>query len=401
VTDGEQPVTVPRRRRFLVDADQGESTFVGGLLRSETVGGSIALVAALVALVWANLDFTSYEGFRSWQVGPLDVEQWASDGALTVFFFVAGLELKRELLVGSLRRPADAAVPVFAACCGVALPALIFVAFNLGTDNLGGWAVPAATDIAFALAILSVVGSALPPQLRAFLLTLAVVDDLIVIVVIAVFYTSTIHLTALLVSAAALVGYAVLQRLRVRSALVYLPLAVVAWGAMHESGVHATIAGVALGLLTRVIPDPGEARSPAERLEHRIAPVSSAVAVPFFALLSAGVQLTGGTALLGEPLVLGVVLGLVLGKPIGILGGSWLLTHLTRAELNEGLQWRDLAGVAVLGGVGFTVSLLVSDLAFTGSEREQAKTAVLLASLLAGLAAALVLGRRNRRHRDA
>ncbi len=392
---------VRRARRLLPDADKGESTFVGDLLRSETVGGSVALVAALVALTWANLDFASYEHLREFELGPLDIEHWASDGALAVFFFVAGLELKRELLVGSLRRPADAVVPVFAACCGVAVPALIFVVVNRGTGNLVGWAVPAATDIAFALAILAVVGSALPTQLRAFLLTLAVVDDLIVIVVIAVFYTSSIHLLPLLAFGAACVVYAVLQRLRVRSAVVYLPLVVAAWAALHESGVHATIAGVALGLLTRVLPDDDEVRSPAERLEHRINPLSSAIAVPFFALLSAGVQLTGGTALLREPIVLGVVLGLVLGKPLGILGGTWLITRFTRAELNEGLDWRDLAGVAVVAGVGFTVSLLVSDLAFTGVDREQSKTAVLLASAIAGLAAALVLGRRNRRHRAA
>jgi len=275
------------------------------------------------------------------------------------------------------------------------------VVVNRGTDNLGGWAVPAATDIAFALAVLSVVGSALPAQLRGFLLTLAVVDDLIVIVVIAVFYTATLHLAALLAAAAAFAAYAVLQRLRVRSTWIYLPLAVAAWAAMHESGVHATIAGVVLGLLTRVVPDDGETRSPAERLEHRIAPLSSAVAVPFFALLSAGVQFTGDATLLREPIVLGVVLGLVLGKPIGVLGGAWLLTRFTRAQLDEGLSWRDLTGVAVVAGVGFTVSLLVSDLAFTGAEREQAKTAVLLASVLAGVAAALILGRRNRRHREA
>ena len=175
----------------------------------------------------------------------------------------------------------------------------------------------------------------------------------------------------------------------------------IAWAGMYESGVHATIAGVVLGLLTRVLPDEDEARSPAERLEHRLTPVSAGVAVPFFALMSAGVQLTGGTALLREPIVLGVVLGLVLGKPVGVLGGAWLLTRFTRAELNEGLLWRDLLGVGIVAGVGFTVSLLVSDLAFLGTDREQAKTAVLLASLIAGLAAALVLGRRNRRHRDA
>ncbi len=393
--------TTSRRRRWLPDPEPGESTFVGSLLRSETLGGSIALIAALVALVWANVDFTSYEHLRSWDLGLLDVEHWAADGALAVFFFVAGLELKRELLVGSLRRPADAAVPVVAAFCGVAVPALIFVVVNRGTDNLGGWAVPAATDIAFALAILAVVGSALPSQLRAFLLTLAVVDDLIVIVVIAVFYTSTIHLTGLLVALTAFAAYAVLQRMRVRSSLLYVPVVVIAWTGLHESGVHATIAGVVLGLLTRVLPDEDEATSPAERLEHRISPISALVAVPFFALMSAGVQLTGGTALFKEPIVLGVVLGLVLGKPLGILGGSWLLTRFTRAELNDDLMWRDLFGVAIVAGVGFTVSLLVSELAFTGADQEQAKTAVLLASLIAGLAAAAVLGRRNRRHRDA
>jgi Na+:H+ antiporter, NhaA family len=398
----EPPMTVARRRpRWLPDPDQRESSFVGDILRSETVGGSIALVGALVALVWANLDFSSYSDLRHWHVGPLSVEHWAADGALALFFFVAGLELKRELLVGSLRRPADAAVPVVAACCGVAVPALIFVVVNHGTDNLRGWAVPAATDIAFALAVLAVVGSALPAPLRAFLLTLAVVDDLIVIVVIAVFYTSSIHLTGLLVAAAASLVYAGLQHRRVRTSLIYLPVAAVAWVGMYQSGVHATIAGVVLGLLTRVLPDEDEAQSPAERLEHRLAPISSGVAVPFFALMSAGVQLTGGVALLREPIVLGVVLGLVLGKPLGVLGGSWLLTRFTRAELNEGLLWRDLFGVAIVAGVGFTVSLLVSDLAFSGTDREQAKTAVLLGSLVAGLAAAVVLGRRNRRHRDA
>ena len=348
-----------------------------------------------------TLGYSSYESFQDLHLGPLTVEEWAADGALAIFFFLAGLELKRELLVGSLRRPADAAVPVVAACCGVAVPALIFVLVNRGTDNLVGWAVPAATDIAFALAILAVVGSALPSQLRAFLLTLAVVDDLIVILVIAVFYTDTIHLPALLVSALACAAYGVLQHRRVTSPWLYLPLAVLAWAALHESGVHATIAGVVLGLLTRVVPDADELRSPAERLEHRISPISSAVAVPFFALLSAGVPLTGGAELLRKPIVIGVVLGLVLGKPIGILGGSWLLTRFTRAELGEEFGWRDLAGVAVLGGVGFTVSLLVSDLAFTGSDADESKAAVLLASLVAGIGAALILGRRNRHHRGA
>lgn len=392
---------VARRRRFLPNPDFGESTFLGDLLRRETVGGSVALVAALVAVVWANLDDGSYQSLRAFRLGPLDVEDWAADGALSIFFFVAGLELKREFLVGSLRRPADAVVPVVAACCGVAVPALVFLVFNLGTPGARGWAVPAATDIAFALAILSVVGSWLPSQLRAFLLTLAVVDDLIVIVIIAVFYSSSLHLEGLGIALLAFGMYTILQWLRVKGAIVYLPLAALAWYGVHHSGVHATIAGVVLGLLTRVIPDDDEVRSPAERLEHLLTPISAAVAVPFFALLSAGVAFRGGAALFGEPVVLGVVAGLVLGKPIGILGGTWLVTRLTGAELNSEVEWRDLIGVAILAGVGFTVSLLVSDLAFTGAEREHSKAAVLIASLLAGLIGSGVLRRRNARHRAA
>jgi NhaA family Na+:H+ antiporter len=398
-------IVARRRPRFLPVPDPGESTFLGWLLRSETVGGGIALVAAAAALVWANLDTDSYQSLRSLELGPLDLEHWASDGALAIFFFVAGLELKREFLVGSLRRPADAAIPVVAAVCGVAVPALVYVAVNVldsdAADNLGGWAIPAATDIAFALAVLAVVGSALPTQMRAFLLTMAVVDDLIVIAIIAVFYTDSLDLPALAIAVVACAAYAGCQRMRIRTSLVYLPLTVVAWWFLHESGIHATIAGVVLGLLTRVIPDPDEARSPAERLEHRLSPLSSTVAVPFFAFLSAGVALHGGTDLVTSPVVIGVVLGLVIGKPLGILVGAWGVATFTRAELGDELSWRDLVGLAVLGGVGFTVSLLVSDLSFTDVRREDAKAAVLFGSLLAGLVAVLILGRRNRHHREA
>jgi NhaA family Na+:H+ antiporter len=389
------------RRRLLPDPDLGESTFVGDLLRSETVGGTLALLAAAIAVLWANLAGHSYTDLRHATLGPLDVEHWAADGGLTLFFFVAGLELKREFLVGSLRRPADAAVPVVAACCGVAVPAIVYVVVNLlggGVDNLGGWAIPAATDIAFALAILAVVGSALPPQLRAFLLTLAVVDDLVVIAIIAAFYSSALAWGWLAGALALVATYAWLQRRRVRTSLVYLPLGVATWWCMHESGVHATFAGVLLGLLTRVRPDADEARPPAERLEHRLVPLSAGVAVPFFALTSAGVRLSGGADLWHQPVVWGVLLGLVLGKPVGVLGGTWLLTRFTRAELGEAFGWRDLAGVALLAGVGFTVALLVSDLSFTDVRREEAKTAVLLGSVVAGLVAAAVLARRNRRH---
>ena len=377
-----------------------ESTFIGDLLRREVVGGSIALVAAVVAVVWANSPWSSsYDALRHLQVGPLDLEHWAADGALAIFFFVAGLELKREFVVGSLRRPADAAVPVVAALCGVALPAAIYLAVNSGpAGSPVGWAIPAATDIAFALAVLAVVGSNLPTSLRVFLLTLAVVDDLVVVTIIAIFYTSTLHLLALALAAVACVAWAVLQHFRVRTPFVYVPLAVTAWWLVHESGVHATIAGMVLALLTRVRPDPTESRSPAERLEHLVSPVSSGIAVPFFALLSAGVTLSGGTSLLTEPVVIGVVLGLVLGKPIGVLGGAYLVTRLTRAQLSPELAWRDVIGVAILAGIGFTVSLLVSDLSFTGETRDAAKAAVLTGSLVSAVIGALALGHRDRFH---
>jgi len=385
----------------IVGPEEREDTFIGTLLRSETIGGTIALVAAAAAVVWAQLDHAGYESFRAFEIGPLDLEHWAADGALTLFFFLAGLELKREFLLGSLRRPADAAVPVVAAFCGVAVPAAIYLAVNRGTDNLGGWAIPAATDIAFALAVLAVVGSALPSSLRAFLLTLAVVDDLIVIVIIAAFYSSAIDLPQLLGALAVIALYGAFQQLRVRSVLVYLPLALASWWLLHESGIHATVAGVALGLLTRVLPDDDETHPPAERLEHRLSPLSTGVAVPFFALMSAGVVVSGLGEMATDPVFLGVVLGLVLGKPIGILGGSWLVTQFTRAELDASVSWRDLVGVALLGGVGFTVSLLVADLSFADARAEEAKTAVLIASVAAALLGAALLRRRNRHHQAA
>ena len=393
----------PAPRSTWPSDDENERRFVGDLLRSETVGGVIALVAAAAAVLWINLDAHSYTALRHTDLGPLDVEQWAADGALTIFFFVAGLELKRELLVGSLRRPADAAVPVVAAVCGVAVPAGFYLLVNgfasSDSASLRGWAIPAATDIAFALAVLAVVGSALPSSLRAFLLTLAVVDDLIVIVIIAVAYTDSLDVRALLGAVAVLAAYWFCQWRRVRTPLVLLPPALAGWWLVHESGVHATIAGVALGLLTRTRPDPGEEQAPAQRLEHLVAPLSAGLAVPFFALMSAGVQLHGVGELARQPVVVGIVAGLVLGKPLGILLGAWSVVRFTRAELDPALSWRDLAGLAVLGGVGFTVSLLVSDLSFTGILGEEAKTAVLVGSVSTALLGALLLGRRNRHHR--
>ncbi len=385
-------------RRILPLPEAGETRFLTDLLRSEPVGGLLALAAAVIAVIWANSPWdASYQSFISFDLGPLDLEHWGADGALTLFFFVAGLELKREFVVGSLRRPADAAVPVAAALCGVAAPALLYTAVNVvaPTGQTAGWAIPAATDIAFALAVLAVVGSHLPPALRAFLLTLAVVDDLVVILIIALVFTDEVHPIDLLISLALAGVWALLQWRRIEPWPIYLVIAVVGWWFMHESGVHATIDGVLLGLLTRVRRDPGEKHSPAEAMEHTLAPISATVAVPFFALVSAGVPLSGGASLLTDPIVIGVLVGLVLGKPLGVLSGTFLVTRFTHAELNEDVTWSQVVGVAVLAGIGFTVSLLVAELSFTGADAEAAKAGVLAASVVAALAGAALLRRRT------
>lgn len=257
-------------------------------LRAETVGGVLLLVAAIAALIWANTPLSgSYESVSEFHVGPaalglnLSLEHWAADGLLAVFFFVAGIELKRELVAGDLRDPKAAMLPVAAALCGMAVPALVYFLVNItGGGSLDGWAVPTATDIAFALAVLAVIGTSLPSSLRAFLLTLAVVDDLCAILIIAIFFTSDINFAAL---AGAVVGLAVfwlLLRKGVRGWYIYVPLALVIWGLMYNSGIHATIAGVAMGLMLRCTRQDGEEHSPGEHIEHLVRPFSAGLAVP-------------------------------------------------------------------------------------------------------------------------
>ena len=382
-------------------------------LRRETVGGALLLIAAAIALIWANSPWgDAYASLIAWTIGPaalhldLSLATWAADGLLAVFFFVVGLELKHELVLGSLSKPAKAAVPMAAAIGGMALPALIYAVVNVRMPEGApvGWGVPMATDIAFALAVLAIVGRSLPIALRAFLLTLAVVDDLGAITVIALFYSGDIALGWLAASIALCALYGVLQRMRVTSAWVFVPLALAAWVAMHESGVHATVAGVILGLLTRVRPDPGEQAAPAERLNHRLHPLSAGVCVPLFAFTAAGVDLRGigVAAALTTPIAIGVILGLVVGKPLGILGTAWMTARFTRASLATGLLWRDVAAVGVLAGVGFTVALLIAELGFAGNEAllDSAKAAVLAASVLSALLAAALLARRGRHHRE-
>jgi Na+:H+ antiporter, NhaA family len=384
-----------------------ERAFLADTLRAETTGGLLLLGAAVVALVWANSPWQdAYHHLRDTQLGPLTLEGWASDGALTLFFYLAGVELKREFVVGTLSRISEAVVPVAAALAGMVLPAIIYLAVNLTAEHgrPHGWAVPTATDIAFALAVLAIVGSSLPSALRAFLLTLAVVDDFGAILVIAVFFAHGFHLLPLLASVALIAVWYVLQRRRIRTPFLYVPIAIAAWWFMHESGIHATIAGVALGLATRVVPDPDEEHAPAERIEHRLRPWSAGVAVPLFALFAAGVTLSGNAVreMLTDPVAIGIVAGLLFGKMIGVFGGSWMTARFTRAELNSDLAWRDVGAVSALAGIGFTVALLIAQLAFEDdvAQVERAKAAVLVASVLAALIATLLLARRNRAYAD-
>jgi NhaA family Na+:H+ antiporter len=408
------------RRALLARGSWAEAARVSDLLRKETVGGALLLVAALAALVWANSPWSAaYDALRDLTVGTdrlglhldLTLGTWAADGLLAIFFFVVGLELKREFVAGDLRDPARAALPIAAAVGGMVVPAVIFVVSTAGVGDgaARGWAIPTATDIAFAVAVLAVLSTHLPSALRMFLLTLAVVDDLLAITVIAVFYTEEIKVWALAAAAVPLLLFAVCVQRRVRSWWLLVPLAVLTWVLMHESGIHATVAGVLLGFTVPVLrshaaggPDAGPGL--AEHFEHRIRPLSAGFAVPVFAFFAAGVTVGGYTGLvdaLSDPIALGIVLGLVVGKTVGIFGTTWVVSAVTRASLDSSLRWIDVFGMAMLAGIGFTVSLLIGDLAYgAGSQREDhVKIGVLTGSLAAAALAAVVLRLRNRRYR--
>ncbi|WP_231406000.1 Na+/H+ antiporter NhaA [Streptomyces clavuligerus] len=401
----------PAPRRFLGRLPLPERTFVVNALRTETVGGVLLLLAAILALIWANTPLSdSYDAVRDFHIGPaalgldLSVQHWAADGLLAIFFFVAGIELKRELVAGELRDPKAAALPVIAAICGMAVPALVYVLVNtVGGGSMDGWAVPTATDIAFALAVLAVIDTSLPSALRAFLLTLAVVDDLFAILIIAIFFTSELNFAALGGAVIGLGVFWLLLRKGVRGWYIYVPLALVIWGLMYNSGVHATIAGVAMGLMLRCTRHEGEAHSPGEHIEHLVRPLSAGLAVPLFALFSAGVSLSGAAigGVFTRPETLGVVLGLVVGKALGIFGGTWLAARFTKAELNEELAWPDVFAVATLAGIGFTVSLLIGELAFAQNPAltDEIKASVLIGSLIAAVLATVLLKLRVRVYR--
>jgi Na+:H+ antiporter, NhaA family len=403
---------MPGPFRLLTRGSWAESQRFAEILRKETVGGILLLAAAGAALAWANSPWSAaYHAVSEFAIGPeslhlrLSVAGWAADGLLAIFFFVVGLELKREFVAGDLRDPARAALPIAAAVGGMIVPAAIFIGINLVADhpeNLGGWAVPIATDIAFALAVLAVLSTHLPTALRTFLLTLAVVDDLLAITVIAVFFTDHLSLgpLALAMIPIGLFGLAVQRGIHYWWLL--LPLAAAAWALVHASGVHATVAGVVLGFTVPVLGRHG--RPTAELFEHSLRPLSAGFAVPVFAFFAAGVTVGGWSGLGGaltHPVTLGVIAGLVVGKPIGVWVTAFLLARFTHATLDDDLAWRDVLGAALLAGIGFTVSLLIGELAFAYGSVTAAdvKIGVLTGSVIAGMLAAVVLVSRNGAYR--
>jgi NhaA family Na+:H+ antiporter len=386
----------------------------------ETTGGALLIGAAFLALLWANSPWRdAYQALSATVVGPaaigplplhldLSLSTWAADGLLAIFFFVVGVELKQEFVAGSLRNPKEAGVPMIAAVGGMAVPALIYatVVLSLGDPRaLHGWAIPTATDIAFAVGVLAIFGRGLPTAIRTFLLTLAVVDDLLAIVVIAIFYTSEIHWLSLLGTFVCVALFLWHVRSRTPRWFVLLPLAAVAWALMHASGVHATISGVLLGFTVPALALHGEATSRTTQYEYRLKPLSSGIALPVFAFFAAGVSLVDGDgpgAVIGQPVVAAIAAGLVLGKLLGVLGTTALITRITPLRLPDGIGVRDLLPVGLLAGIGFTVSLLISELSFGDSEHtDGAKIAILGASVLAAILGAISLRWDARRARTA
>lgn len=376
-------------------------TPLGDFLRTEAAGGIALLVAAGAALVWANVSLASYA--ELWHTDltvagtTLDLTHWVNEGLMAVFFFVVGLEIKRELVEGELHDRRAAALPVIAALGGMVVPAALYAALNAGGAGAEGWGIPMATDIAFAVGVLALVGARAPAPLKLLLLTLAIVDDLGAIVVIATFYSGAVA-TAWLAGALAVAAAILLMRfLRFVSPWWYLLPGAALWWCVLQSGVHATIAGVALGLLTPTRDVRGG--DPLGTLERGLHPWSSYAIVPLFALANTGVVIDGATIerAVGSRIAWGVVVGLVVGKVLGITAAALGACRLGLATLPNGVRTRHVAGLGMLGGIGFTVSLFVADLAFRGFELEEAKLGVLAASLVSGLIAIAVLASRRPR----
>jgi NhaA family Na+:H+ antiporter len=432
------------------DASPDNGFSLRTFLHHEAFGGVLLLACAVVALLWANSPWhQSYEalweteldlGLGAWHFGE-SLRHWINDGLMAIFFLVVGLEIKREVLVGELASRRRATLPAIAALCGAVIPAGIYIAFNAGTNAAAGGGIPMATDIAFSLGVLALLGSRIPLGLKVFLTALAIVDDLLAVLVIALFYAGELEPLALLAAAAILVLLILANRFGARQPLVYALLGLALWGAIFASGLHATLAGVLLALTiparTRIDPDafvakgqallrqfdragdPGDSvltngerqdvlaelediveavGAPLQRLEHTLHPWVVFAIVPLFALANAGVRLEGNLAtVVDHPVTLGVFVDLVVGKQIGVLLGAWLATRLGLSELPDGVTWPQIYGVGWLAGLGFTMSLFVADLAFASPGESltlaAAKVGVLAASVVAGAGGWLVLRR--------
>jgi len=406
------------------------STPLRDFLRTETGGAAVLLAAALAALVWANVHVSSYESLWGTQLsinlGDWDISQdlreWVNNGLMTFFFFVVGLEARREFDMGELRDRRRLTLPLVAGVCGILVPIAIYLTANAGRSSAHGWGAAMSTDTAFALGMLALVGRRFPARLRAYLLTISVVDDVIALAIIAVFYSGDIKLPALLLAFGLLGVILVVRAAGVRVGLVYLLLGTATWGALYSSGVEPIVIGLVMGLLTyaypaargdleratevfrlfREQPTPELARdarlgvasaiSPNERLQQLYHPWTSYVIVPLFALANAGVTISGDllTQAFTSPITLGILIGYVVGKPLGVTGGSWLLTVLSRGRIRPPIGWAAVLGGGTIAGIGFTVSLLISTLAFSGRQLEEAKIGVLSAALCASLATWIV-----------
>ncbi len=376
------------------------------LLASEAAGGCLLMLAAALALIVANspLAETYFHALHAY-LGPLSALHWVNDGLMALFFLFVGLEIKREFLDGQLASWSNRALPCIAAAGGVIAPGLIYAALNWSSpETVRGWAIPTATDIAFALGVLSLLGKRVPASLKVFLATLAIVDDLVAVLVIAVFYTAQLNLAALAGAVGVTVLLVILNRMKVARLAPYLVLGAILWVLVLMSGVHATVAGVVLALtipLRAAKGGPDHADSPLHKLEHGLAPWVGFLIVPIFGFANAGVSFAGFSAeALLDPIPLGVALGLFVGKQIGVFGAAWLAIKTRIAQLPSGATWPQLYGVALLCGIGFTMSLFIGLLAFKDPHlQDEVKVGVLLGSLASAVAGAALLSLSARKGR--
>jgi NhaA family Na+:H+ antiporter len=376
-------------------------------IKSEVSGGAVLLVAVVIAMAWANAPFgDTYESFWKTKLtlgfGEFAItetlQHWVNDALMVLFFFVVGLEIKRELVVGELNDRSKAIMPLIAALGGVLVPGLIYVSLNAGGAGADGWAIPMATDIAFAVAVLALLGKRIPPGVRLLLLSVAIIDDVIAILIIAVFYSKDISLVWLAVGAGGILAVWLLQRLDVDRILAYVVVGVVVWIAFLSSGVHATIAGVILGMMTPAHPVKG--RHVIEDLEHRLHPYTSLLIVPIFALANAGIAISGPIIADASASMIfwGVALGLVFGKVLGIGAGVMVARKLKLGTLPQGVVTGHVWGVAALGGIGFTVSLFIAELSFEAEQLlEYAKMGIFAGSIVSALIGILILLRVSKR----